>query len=182
MKRKFAITFLILGILLIISGITLLTVSYINEENKDKKDTENTILTNYTVFKNNIESFNEYRSGTYFDKVATDLFVESVEEDYNEWIETLNEYTVLIDNIDNSSTDLKELCVNTYYSNEELRNKCDAFVIAYETAINYYVKDIDSFNETINEYLSEYGNEDIKLYELKYKYVDIDSNGEFSGK
>lgn len=183
-SKKFAIVVCILGILLIIGGLSYGCYAYINKQDKDQKEIENKILLEYDNFKKNAESFNELRSKTYYNGVAKNLYVESVESEYEAWIEILDKYTELTDKVENSSIFLKENCVNKYYSNENIRNKCDSFVIAYETTINYYTKDIISFNDTINSYLKKINeeSENIKLYEQKYNYIDINLDGKFIGK
>jgi hypothetical protein len=183
-SKKLAVVTLIIGILLIIGGLSLWIISYINEKNTETKQLEDEILTNYEVFKEKTEAFNDFRSNTYYNEVTKDLYLESVSDEYEVWINILDIYTDTIDEVENSSSYLKENCVNTYYSNNDIKNKCEAFVIAYETVVNYYTKDIISFNELINEYINNNDSdiENIKEYNLKYEYVDINSDGKFIGK
>lgn len=182
-NKKVAIFTLIIGILLIITGLTMSVCTYIDKQNKQKKQVENTILEKYDVFKDNVESFNDIRK-VYYTDVASNLYPESVEEEYEDWLIMLENYTKQVDSVENSSNELKEYCVNKYYSNEDVKNKCDSFVIAYETTINYYAKDIISFNEVIDTYQRNIveENESIHNYELKYDYIDINLDGKFIGR
>lgn len=185
MKNKgIAVIICIIGILLIIGGLSFGCYNYINKQNQESKEIENKVLLEYNTFKENVESFNEMRSKTYYNEVASNLYVESVELEYESWLEILNRYTELVDKVEDSSAFLKENCVNKYYSDGNVKNKCDSFVIAYETTINYYTKDIISFNEMITTYLKEVNEEkeNIKLYEQGYNYTDINLDGKFIGK
>ena len=143
----------------------------------------NNIIDNNFIKK--VESFNERRS-SYYSEVASNLFTETVEDSYDDWILILDKYTESVDAVNDSSSFLKENCVNKHYSNSDIMNKCDAFIIAYETVINYYTKDILSFNDVIEEFRREKDLNDndtnFKNYVSKYQYVDINSDGEFIGK
>lgn len=184
-KRNFAFFILILGSLLIILGISIFVCQEITTNKKNKVEIENTIIEKYEVFKNNVELFNEIRS-KYYSEVNENLYPETVELEYENWLIILEDYTSKVDAVEKDSDYLKENCVNKFYSNKDVSNKCEAFVIAYETVINYYTKDIIAFNENLNAYRRENSvNEqesEIKDYISKYNYIDINSDGDFIGK
>lgn len=183
MNKKIPTIFLIVGILLVIIGISLTVFKVTNNDSKNKKEKENKILEEYEKFRNKVDSFNSSRDD-YYNKVAKNLYPESVQNNYENWISTLDVYTKATDEVEEGSSYLKENCVNKYYSNNDVKNKCEAFVIAYETAINYYTKDVYAFNDNLNLYRRNNinSNSNIIDYELKYDYVDIDSDGKFWGK
>ena len=183
MNKKIPTIFLIVGISLVIIGISLTVFKVTNNDSKNKKEKENKILEEYEKFRNKVDNFNSSRDD-YYNKVAKNLYPESVENNYENWISTLDVYTKATDEAEEGSSYLKDNCVNTYYSNNDVKNKCDAFVIAYETAINYYTKDVYAFNDNLNLYRRNNINSNINIidYELKYDYVDIDSDGKFWGK
>lgn len=183
MNKKIPTIFLIVGILLVIIGISLTVFKVTNNDSKNKKEKENKILEEYEKFRNKVDNFNSSRDD-YYNKVAKNLYPESVQNNYENWISTLDVYTKATDEVEEGSSYLKENCVNKYYSNNDVKNKCEAFVIAYETAINYYTKDVYAFNDNLNLYRRNNinSNSNIIDYELKYDYVDIDSDGKFWGK
>ena len=161
----------------------MLVLDNINKTNKEKERVEKTVLKDHKIFKDKTDKFNEIRE-KYYNDVAKDLYPELVEENYDKWITVLDEYTSVVDEVEKSSNNLKELCVNKYYSNKDISNKCEAFVIAYETVINYYVKDINSFNDELEKYRNtvDEEKEGINNYKLEYNYSDIDDDGEYKGK
>lgn len=182
-KRKIGLVLLIIGIVLIIGGITSYIYINIIRDNNEQKRMENTILEDYEVFKTKTESFNTIRTN-YSNDIVNDLFVENVEDNYDKWIEETNQYTKIVDEIENVSNNLKELCVNKFYSNKDVSNECTSFIISYETIMNYYTRDINNLNKTIDEYnnLKEKNKEEKELYNLKYNYTDINEDGKFVGK
>ena len=90
---------------------------------------------------------------------------------YDGWILSLDSYTEAMDKVENTSEKLKKNCINEYYADTSVNNKCVAFIDAYEKAINSYVEDIDSFNSKIDE---------INKYESKYKKVDLNKDNTFA--
>jgi len=184
-KRKIAIFIFVLGMLLIVLGISILIYNNLINKKNEQKKLENNIIEKYDIFKKNVESFNELRN-YYYSQVVDNLFTETVESDYDNWIVVLDDYTSKVDNVEKSSSYLKKQCVNKYHSNKDVTNKCDSFVIAYETVINYYTKNVVSFNAVLDEYRRENGivdeESEIKNYSSKYNYVDVNSDGKFIGK
>lgn len=182
-KKTSAIILTIIGLLLIIIGLSLTVFENINNKNDNKKGIETKIVENYETFKSKIDNFNNVRD-QYYNDVAKNLYPESVESDYSEWIKSLDNYTVAVDDVVNVSDYLKDSCVNKYYSSTDTKNKCVSFIIAYETAVNYYTKDIYAFNDNLSLYRRNTvdANDSITDYKVKYNYVDIDSDGKFYGK
>lgn len=181
-NKKIQIIILVVGITLIIIGLSILIYSNIHEQNQNTKKKEETVLTSYNTFKGSTELFN-----TAWDKfqtaVSSDLFVESVEDDYDVWQESIKEYKKAVDLVENDSKELKKVCINNYYKNKDVQNKCDAFIIAYETTINYFVKDIDTYNQFIKEYKKDNDNKEVSEYVQDiYEYIDINEDGRFIGK
>lgn len=184
-KRKLAFLMLVFGMLFIIFGVIILVYQEIHSTKYGQKKVELTIIEENDNFRKKVDSFNEERS-FYYNEVVSNLFSETVEDHYEDWILILDEYTAKVDSMEAASLYLKENCVNKYYSNRDVMNKCDAFVIAYETVINYYTKDILSFNEVLKEYRRENNldeeDTEIKNYVSKYNYMDVNFDGEFIGK
>lgn len=183
-KKSIAFIILVIGILLIVLGICILVFRKNSFENKKQKELEETIIEKYTLFNKNIETFDEIRA-LYYSDINNKLLVENVSTSYKDWISFLDNYTSQVDKVEESSNYLKQECIEKEYSNQDILNTCKSFIIRYETVINYYTKDIISFNELLDKYRKELAlteESNIKDYNLKYNYVDIDLNGEFKGK
>ena len=105
-KHKFVIILLIIGTLLVVMGLSLTIYNYMNNKNNENKETEANILNNYEGFKRNSEKFYDFRSKTYYNEVTINLFPESVETDYDNWLKMLDNYTSLIDEVESSSSNI----------------------------------------------------------------------------
>ena len=178
-NKKFVIIFIILGFLLIISGIVMVVLNKIDSDKKEKENQKNIVVKSYDTFKEYVDTFNKNRSD-YYENVSSNMFLETV-EDYESWISYIDNYTKTVDDIVSISTELKDICVSKKYTDSDVKTKCVSFIIAYETAINYYTKDIIEFNKNIDLYNESLENK-LDKYELKYEFIDIDDDGKYVGK
>ncbi len=181
-NKKILVILSVIAGLFVLIGLSFMVYRYFDQDKKEKEKIENEIVSDYATFRKKTEDFNEVRD-IYYHQVANDLFLESVEEEYDHWKEIIQQYTNITDEVENSAGQLKNLCIDHYYEKEEIQNKCSSFVIAYETAINYYTKDLKAVNELIQTYQKENKeNEKIKEFSFSYDYIDLNSDGKFVGK
>ncbi len=176
MKKKVVYILIAFIVLIVIATGIFLIYKKIDKDNKEKKQIEEKIISSYTTFNEKKEIINSERK-VYLLQIESNMISETLEE-YENWINEVNNYTVNLDNVEQASKYLKEKCIGTTYKNQDVKNTCDQFISAYETAINYYVKDIISFNEILKNISSGSKSE----FELKYNYTDINKDGKFVGK
>jgi len=187
MGQKKGIILIILSILLIFIGLGVGLITSMNESKKEMDKKIDDIEKNYKVFQPLTETFQTQRK-SYVQEVVVDLFYESVEEKYKVWKEEIDEYQKVVEQIRVAAKPLYDLCIGQEYIDTNTINRCSAYVNNYETVMNYFVKDINEFNDFIDEYKTSYEtkpNEEIKAYELdkeKYNFVDINDDGKFIGK
>lgn len=184
MSNKKIMTITIIGTVLIFLGALLMVVDILKSQDKEKREQEKEILTYYTEFKKYASKFADKRQ-EYTEKVVENLYPESVNQEYKTWIEELDSYKNLVDKAIIPAKSLKKLCVGKVYSNKDIQNDCTAYVINYETIMNYFVKDVEEFNLFITDYLKENKSNEVKTYNLdskNYYYLDVDDDGKFIGK
>lgn len=172
----------IIGVLLIIFGI----ISYFVIELKEEKDTINEDVTkvveNYSKYKN----FAEETSNWKVENIPTNIFIEEVNTSYSSWIEIYDQYKSKLEEHETYAKDLKKLCINKTYNDSDVTSKCDAFIIAYETLVNYYVDDVNNFNKLLEDYRTSTTIID-KLDNItdfdkgNFDYIDINDDGEYTG-
>ncbi len=182
MRLKKGVLIGLVGTLLVILGAILYFVIEVGKENNNEKKDTSKIVENYNIYKTFAEETSSWRS----ENILGDIFIEEVNENYKDWIEKYSEYKKKLDEHEEKSKELKELCVNKTYNDSDIKSKCDAFVIAYETMVNYYVNDVNNLNKILEEYRSSNTIQN-KLDNIsdfnkgKYDYVDINDNGEYTG-
>lgn len=180
MNKKVKVVLIILLCLLVIGGIVFASITIINKAEKDKKELEKKekeVIDNFDSFKEAIGGFNIEWS-TYHSIIESDINVNTIYQ-YDGWILSLDSYTKAIDKVEETAKTLKKNCVNEYYANTNVKNKCAAFIDAYEKAINTYVQDIDNFNIKIDE-INEKKKESLEKYESKYKMIDLNKDNTFA--
>lgn len=167
------------GIILIIIGITL-TLSVSAKICKEKE--EKNIVKIEELFlsvSEKMDSFSLIRKDFVID-VLNKLKLSYIDAEYEDWIKRIDEYKVATDEIIIKKEAIEELCVLQTYKNKKANNNCNSLFINYETAMNYFVKDIKAFNE----FIKSASKENIKVYDLDdiYVYADINNDGRFTGK
>ena len=84
------------------------------------------------------------------------------------------------------ATGLNSLCGNAYYPEAEVNKICSNYKSVYEQAVNYFVTDINTYNENVSKYNiyqeSINSNLIIKEYKTSYKYIDYNGDKVFDGK
>lgn len=173
----------VIGTLMIISGVATSFVSSFAKEASESKRNAEEIETKYIEFKDILTMLNGERENLHND-VINELSLETVEDDYSTWIDIYEEYKKTIDKIASYKNFIKERCFKVNYMDSNIQSKCDSMMLSYETAINYYVKDLYKFNnfiETYNENVDEKKQKEfIELTE--YNYIDFNDDGRYTGK
>ena len=180
MKHK---TLFTIGTLMIIGGLAAsFLTSYAKEVSQTKQNSVE-IQAKYLEFKDILTILNGERENLYND-VINELSVETIEKKYNSWLETYKEYEKIIEKINGYKNFIKEKCFKINYTDSNIQSKCDSLMLSYETAINYYVKDVNKFNDIVKNYNGELDEkkqkELIKLNE--YNYIDFNDDGRYTGK
>ena len=181
MKRN-AVFLSVAGFVMIISGCAMLFITSFAKDVSDTKENSEAIQTQYQDFKVLIEEFNSERELVYTN-IINELFEDHILEYYDTWKKTLLDYEKIIQKVAGYKDSLEKRCVGILYNDSGLQSKCDSMLISYETAVNYYVKDVDKFNSFImsyNEGISELDQKEV--FPLNYNYIDFNDDGKYLGK
>jgi len=176
-------TLLIVAITLILSGILLSFYESFVRDGNEQKENENQIEEKYESMKGLLNEINEIR-GNVYNLVINDLYIEKVESNYNSWNQTYQSYKTVIDKMEEYKSELNKRCFNISYQDSNIQSKCDSMMMSYETAMNYYVKDVGKFNEFITNYnVGKQESEYKQVIELgTYNYIDFNDDGRYTGK
>lgn len=188
MKKKLALILLILGLLLLASGGALLVVNGFKNDKEELAKTMNIIVDDYENFRQKVENFSTLRENIYNDVMNSQYYAE-VYTNYDTNIQNLQQYEKAVTEVETASKNLKNSCIGKTFNDQDVINKCNAFVINYEQSINYFINDIERFNTRIKEYNTWLKNQNdtkyqtLTEYNANYKdYVDINNDKTFSGK
>lgn len=184
-KKTKVIICIAVGVLIVVLGVTFSVVTLMNKERKNMQDRQNEVKEKYHAFKVEADKFADVRK-SYQTTVVENMYVESVEEEYKNWIEELKKYQEVVDKVLEQTKPVGDLCIDKTYSDQTVMANCKAYMINHETVMNYFVKDVEEFNQFMEKYYKDYkGNkEKYPLYtiEEKYHYIDINDDGNYIGK
>lgn len=182
MKRH-ALLVAVFGVLLIGSGFISSFVQSFAKEVSDTKNDMKVIKEKYDNFKDLLQSFNGDREIVYND-LFNNMFIENIDNNYDSWVIKLQDYEVTANKIFDYKEFLQASCSNIIYNDSGVQSKCDSMLISYETANNYFVKDINKWNDFVNSYNTQLEDELYKrsLFDLKRDYIDFNDDGEYLGK
>jgi len=150
---------------------------FYNNYQSDKKKTKNEIekiKEEYKNFKEEVNIYSTLRSDLYNN--VFDVYLNEIEVNYENFINKMTSYEDQVLLIDNISLNLNKDCNINYYDQEVL-NKCEAFRLSYEQINNYFVKDVNRFNENISSY-NNWSDKKLKSYEMKKQRGYIDYNND----
>ena len=126
-RKRIAIIMSVLGILLIAAGIGTFVYKEVKTNKKNKEEIENTIINDHNALEAKINAFNEMR-GKYYSDVNENLYPETVELEYENWLKVLDEYTNVVDDFEKASEYLKENCVGKNYSNKDMEDEVKRYI------------------------------------------------------
>ncbi len=187
MKRKISLVIAIVGLVSLIAGGSLLFKS-LTASRDEYESLKTSIVNDYEDFKVKIESFSEERTNVYegLNKIT---YLTDVVANYDLLVAEYDKYGETLKSIEEASKDLKVNCYKKDFVETEITNKVSAFTINYEQAINYYIQDVEKFNEKVRAYNEWVNTNNLQAtykvyaeYESLYKdYVDINGDGIFNG-
>lgn len=180
MKRN-CILLVTIGLILIIGGSLFGYLSRSKKESNNYQSKVNSVLSSYDKFQEKLEIATGERT-VIMSYVINHYFDEEVEEKYHSWTAMLDDYTKTIDDVYTYKDIILNNCVKESYKESDITSKCESMIIGYETMINYYVRDLNGFNQFISTYNSNYPDLVKNIYELKYNYMDINDDGKYLGK
>ncbi len=181
-KKKVLWALGIVFLLLVIVVIIYFIIGYRNDQIESKRKIDS-VIKSYDVFKGHIDSFNKERDN-FYQVVMKDMYYEDLKNNDTKYKEVIANYSITIAPLEEDYKTLKDKCIDVLYPDISVNNKCEAFIIGYEKAINSYVSDIEKYNENIkdyNELLDENG-EKLETVKLTVDYIDVDGDRKYLGK
>ena len=178
--RKIAYGMLTLSLVLIVSGGF---SQFLLGLRNDKRETLNRMFyvnDEFEIFSTNTSVFEEYRDKLYED-VLEGMVCDSIVSGDKDIKNKLSNYENLVDELEGNTLKLNKLCEDAYYPDSSTNKKCMNYKSIYEQVVNYFVTDINNYNNNIkkcNSLISD-ENSKIKNYKTKKKYIDYNNDGKY---
>lgn len=182
-KKKVGIIIAIAFSIIVIGIITYVFIEYSNNQSEIKQRME-MVTELYQEFKEDIGTFNDKRNEIYR-IVIQDMYYQTLKEKDNEFKSLYASYEEVVTILDEDYGKLKGKCINVLYPDVSVNNKCEAFVLGYEEAINTYVNDVAIYNKNIqnyNDWSTENGQEKLEKFNTEKDYIDVNGDRIYKGK
>jgi len=113
-----------------------------------------------------------------------------MQNNIDSWNNLMSEYSKSVETIDKNSEYLKNNCADIKFYHSDINPKCELFIENYEMIINYYISDVVTYNNNIDEYNTwvteneeeSYKNIDKFVNNSYTEYIDFNNDGVFLGK
>ena len=186
MKKGLKIIGVVVLILIVLfSGLYIWLLGF-KEDQKETEAKKEKIKNSYTGFSESVDALSKERDKYY--EYQSNLYLEELGSSAEGWNNFMKEYQSAIQLVYDKSKDLRENC-NVVYGDAGINSKCTTFKANYEAAFNYYINDVKSYNEIVDEYntwrksqTKEYKEVNKASYVVYQDYIDYDEDGEYFGK
>ena len=183
--KKISYSMIMVSVVLILIGAF---SSFIMGIKKDKEETYKRLrkVTDiFTVFENNTSSFESYRDELY-NTTLNNMYYDTMSTNDTNIKNMLSNYENLVDSLAKNTNDLNYLCEDIYYPDSNTNNKCNNYKSIYEQVNNYFITDINIYNDMVKKY-NEYQksiNSDLIINEYKTNknYIDYNNDKKIEGK
>lgn len=180
----------IIGIVVIIIAIIFIGAwiwfSGFKEDRAETLVKMNEIKEAYPSFNKAVDDFSNSRNQFY--EYKENLYLETLRDNAEAWNTFMKTYEESIQKVEDSAKNLKKNC-DIEYGDVGASTKCTTFKANYEAAMNYYISDVNLYNQMVDDYdkyNSENGGTFAKVNKAEYvvykDYIDYDEDGECFGK
>lgn len=138
----------------------------------DVNNTYEELSTNVSLF----EDEREKLYGTSLNEIYFDDFYKT----NREITEKLSNFEAMVNEIEKKVDYMNTLC-DSYYMDSSVNTKCSNYKLIYEQVNNYFVGDIENYNNNVKSYNLVSVNR-VNVYQTKRKYIDYNNDKNIDGK
>lgn len=183
--RKLTVLFFTIGFVMLVSGCFSSFLINLREDHKTVLRRMDDVSAVFESFSTHTTIFEEYRDSLYTE-VLENVYYDTMYSSEPMVKEKLDGYSKLVDEMTDETNKLSELCENVYYPKSDANNMCVNYLSIYEQVVNYYVSDIESYNNNVSKYNAYQkaiqSDKLISEYKLKYHYIDYNGDNVFDGR
>ena len=179
--KKIALAMMTLSFVLIISGGVSSFVLGLKKDKAEIYNRINEVNDEFETFSTNTSVFENFRDELY-NVVLSNVYYDTMYDDDKVVKNKLSNYENLVDELTKNTKKLDKLCEDVYYPD----SKCNNYKSIYEQVVNYFISDVNVYNNNVKKY-NEYqknNNSDLRVdkYKTTKKYIDYNNDKEYDGK
>ena len=183
--KKIAMAMMTLSFILIISGGVSSFVLGLQRDKEEIYNRINDVNDEFEVFSTNTSVFENFRDELY-NVVLSNVYYDTMYDEDKSVKNKLSNYENLVDELTKNTKKLDKLCTDVYYPDSKVNTKCNNYRSIYEQVVNYFVSDINVYNNNVNKYNEYQKNNNsilrVDKYKTSKKYIDYNGDKEFDGK
>ncbi len=183
--KKIAYLLMTFSFVLIVSGGVSSFVSGLKADRKEISKRVHKVEDVFESFSTNTSVFETERDNLYT-KVFENLYYDTMYQEDHNTKNKLSNYEHLVDELTNNMNDLSKLCEGVYYPDSATNSKCVNYKTIYEQVINYFVTDIEYYNDLVDKYNNYEESLNTLLRIRKYatdkKYIDFNQDNQYDGR
>ncbi|MBR3145830.1 MAG: hypothetical protein IKF47_01060 [Bacilli bacterium] len=183
--KKIAMAMMTLSFILIISGGVSSFVLGLQRDKEEIYNRINDVNDEFEVFSTNTSVFENFRDELY-NVVLSNVYYDTMYDEDKSVKNKLSNYENLVDELTKNTKKLDKLCTDVYYPDSKVNTKCNNYKSIYEQVVNYFVNDINVYNNNVNKYNEYQKNSNsilrVDKYKTSKKYIDYNGDKEFDGK
>ena len=183
--RKLSYGFFCLGFLLLVTGIYSSFITSLQNDHQQVLHRMEDVSGLFEGFSTKTTAFEEFRDELYND-VLGNVYYDTMVVTDDVVKDKLKEYETIVDDLTGDARKMDSLCGNVYYPQASVNSMCENYKSIYEQVVNYYVTDIETYNENVQKY-NDYqkaikSDLFVQEYQTKYRYIDYNGDKVFDGK
>ena len=157
-----------LSFVLIISGGVSSFVLGLKKDKEEILHRINEVNDEFEVFSTNTSVFESFRDELY-NVVLSNVYYDTMYDEDKAVKNKLSNYENLVDELTKNTKRLNKLCDDVYYPDSKVNTKCNNYKSIYEQVVNYFISDINVYNENVVKYNEYQKNNNSDLRVDKYK-------------
>lgn len=183
--RKIAYFIMTFSFILIVSGSVSTFVINLREDQNATRQRMVVVSDKFEDFSANTSVFESFREDLYAG-VFDNVYFDNLYSNDANIKSKLSNYENLVDELGKNTDSLNELCNNMYYPDVTINSKCNNYKIIYEQVVNYFITDINNYNNNIKKYneyqMSINSAMTLSLYRTNKEYIDYNGDKKFDGR
>lgn len=183
--RKITYAFFCLGFVLLMTGAFSSFIVGLKDDHQQVLHRMEDVSGLFEGFSTKTTAFEDFRDELYND-VLGNVYYDTMLVTDDAVKDKLKEYEAIVDDLSVDAQKMDSLCGTVYYPEASVNSMCENYKSIYEQVVNYYVTDIQTYNDNVEKY-NDYqkaikSDLFVNEFETKYRYIDYNGDKVFDGK
>jgi len=179
-NKKLIYTLFGIGIFMLFSGCFSNFINGLREDHEKVRERMEIVDKDYKELTTYVTSFTESRDNLY-SKYLEKVDYTSFYKNNNDINKRIANYENILEELSKRVQALDNLCNNTYFTSNDTNEKCSNYKLLYEQVNNYFVSDINKYNNIVLDYNMN-NIKNVPVYHIARTYVDYNNDKAFDGK